>query len=130
MQLQQFRKLSVVLTGFENLEEKIIKKYFFKIKAEYSKEFDILMLQFEENLKISVSEQEAVSKLVAHDEILFELIKTIILLWYSGEFHKRDKTITLEAEDYYNALLWKTIHAHPPGLSGGYFGYWKYKPEN
>jgi hypothetical protein len=35
----------------------------------------------------------------------------------------------LTAETYFGALLWPVIGAHPPGLSGGYFGHWRYLPD-
>lgn len=33
-------------------------------------------------------------------------------------------------EDHFESVLWRTIQAHPPGLSGGYFGHWHYPPED
>ena len=33
-------------------------------------------------------------------------------------------------EEYFSGLAWKIIGAHPPGLSGGYFGHWRYRPDN
>lgn len=125
-----FKKLSLILTGFENFNEKTIIKFFLKFKKEYSIEFNNLLLQFEEYLKNSTSDNEAVSKLMNQSETSLNLIRNIIILWYTGEFNKKDKTTILEAQDHYNALLWEVTHSHPPGLSGGYFGYWKYKPEN
>jgi hypothetical protein len=33
-------------------------------------------------------------------------------------------------EEYFSGLAWQIIGAHPPGLSGGYFGHWRYRPDN
>jgi hypothetical protein len=33
------------------------------------------------------------------------------------------------ADQYYRALVWEAIGAHPPTLSNGYYGHWKYPPE-
>ena len=33
-------------------------------------------------------------------------------------------------EHYFAGLFWRVIEAHPPGLSGGYFGHWTYPPDN
>jgi hypothetical protein len=33
-------------------------------------------------------------------------------------------------EEYFSGLAWLIIGAHVPGLSGGYFGHWRYRPEN
>jgi hypothetical protein len=35
-----------------------------------------------------------------------------------------------DPEDYFEAVLWRVVQAHPPGLSGGYFGHWRYPPED
>lgn len=35
-----------------------------------------------------------------------------------------------EELDYFEAAVWRVIQAHPPALSGGYFGYWHYPPED
>ena len=34
------------------------------------------------------------------------------------------------AEDYFESLIWRAALAHPPALSGGYFGHWRYPPED
>lgn len=33
-------------------------------------------------------------------------------------------------EDYFESVLWRAIYAHPPALTGGYFGHWHYPPED
>jgi hypothetical protein len=33
-------------------------------------------------------------------------------------------------EEYFSGLAWSILGAHVPGLSGGYFGHWRYRPEN
>ena len=35
-----------------------------------------------------------------------------------------------DPSDHFEAVLWRVIQAHPPGLSGGYFGHWRYPPED
>lgn len=57
--------------------------------------------------------------------------RRIIILWYLGELvNEKDETLQGLPEDNFRGLMWEMIHAHPLGLSGGYFGYWKYPPEN
>ena len=34
-----------------------------------------------------------------------------------------------DQEDYFDALMWSVIGAHPPGLSDGYYGHWRYPPD-
>ena len=33
-------------------------------------------------------------------------------------------------EEYFSGLAWSAMGAHVPGLSGGYFGHWRYRPDN
>ena len=33
-------------------------------------------------------------------------------------------------EEYFSGLGWQLIGAHVPGLLGGYFGHWCYRPDN
>lgn len=35
-----------------------------------------------------------------------------------------------EELDYFEAAVWRVIQAHPPALTGGYFGHWHYPPED
>jgi hypothetical protein len=46
-----------------------------------------------------------------------------------GEIQASGPT-ALTVEDFYESLVWRAIQAHPPGLSGGYFGQWHYRPED
>jgi hypothetical protein len=36
----------------------------------------------------------------------------------------------LDEADYFEAVMWRAIQAHPRGLSGGYYGHWHYPPED
>ena len=72
------------------------------------------------------------------DELLKEdanaaALRQIVLLWYTGftfSADGRSALTTTTAEAYFEGLLWRAIRAHPPGLSGGYFGHWRYGPED
>jgi hypothetical protein len=63
------------------------------------------------------------------DPALKTLILMTILLWYTGELKTKEPTSATE-EQYFSGVLWKIARAHPPGLSGGYFGHWTYPPDN
>jgi hypothetical protein len=76
--------------------------------------------------------------LFSHDEV-GALSRRILVLWYTGAWYSGpwpavDASL-LDYSDkdpsaYFGALMWSAIGAHPPGLSGGYLGYWRYPPEN
>ena len=53
----------------------------------------------------------------------------IIVLWYTGDLLSTAPSPPREAE-YFGGLVWRVARAHPPGLSGGYFGHWTYPPDN
>lgn len=69
------------------------------------------------------------SQIMAVDP-LRELAKLIIILWYTGDMATATGDPPPTEEDYFSAMLWPTIRAHPPGISGGYFGHWTYPPDN
>ena len=46
-----------------------------------------------------------------------------------GDVRESGPTV-LTAEDHFEALMWRVLQAHPPALSGGYFGHWHYPPED
>lgn len=57
--------------------------------------------------------------------------KELVHLWFvgaPGPADGKDQDYLTE-ETYFGALLWPVIGAHPPGLSGGYFGHWRYLPD-
>lgn len=67
---------------------------------------------------------------------VLKLAKEITYCLYTGHFRKgavlpganvADRPIP---EDYFEAVVWHVIQAHPPGLSGGYFAHWHYPPED
>jgi hypothetical protein len=59
------------------------------------------------------------------DPSLNPLVKKIVLLWFTGQVG-----VTLASQDdYYEALMWAAVGAHPPALSDAYFGHWRYPPD-
>jgi hypothetical protein len=58
--------------------------------------------------------------------------KELVHLWFvgaPGPVGAKDQDY-LSPATYFGALLWTAIGAHPPGLSGGYFGHWRYLPDD
>jgi len=54
----------------------------------------------------------------------------IVMLWYASATIAVDGTFTFgTTRQYFAGQLWSVIQAHPPGLSGGYMGHWRYPPE-
>ena len=53
--------------------------------------------------------------------------RSLLSYLYLGELESADSVIP---EDYIDSLIWRAALAHPRGLSGGYFGHWRYPPED
>lgn len=68
--------------------------------------------------------------LLLQDAELRATVTLLVHLWYLGDVHFLNADIRGNAEHWFRGLLWPLIHAHPPALSGGYFGHWTYPPDN
>ena len=53
--------------------------------------------------------------------------RDLLTYLYVGSF---DSATSVIPEDYFDSLIWRAALAHPKGLSGGYFGHWRYPPED
>ena len=132
-----FFHLSGLLCGDEELPRKLSDVYYlvFNNDPAVSPTLKALLDKFE---KINQAKPpdiiaEIKSKLLS-DTSLRGLVLSIIKLWYLGVIKSlADSNQPLKGDGFYfhhEALIWKVSHAHPAGLSGGYYGYWAYKPEN
>ena len=64
------------------------------------------------------------------DPAMAPLAKVVTLVWFTGALKDPDGTWILSGpDDYFGALIWGAIGAHPPAMSNGYFGHWKYPVE-
>ena len=66
---------------------------------------------------------------LVNDSALGPLVRKIILLWYTGLIDTGQGPPLGSQDDYFEALMWSAVGAHPPGLSDGYFGHWRYPPD-
>jgi hypothetical protein len=129
-----FLELSILLTGYDNLRPEIALIYFNQLEKVYGKDFLGLLRVFESLQKdkqpIVQSFEKKIWKIPAQQAIC----QSIVRIWYNANLSVTVNNVTTTwvapNEAYYEALLWKTVQAHPPALSGGYFGYWRYPPEN
>ena len=150
--LDDFIALSSVLIGEQNLNRELAQKYLDRLLAvsvvgdPMPKRVEALLNAFREISKGDL--EEGVRQQIMNNDTLSPLARQIIYLWYTSAFLVRsvkpdmpvnletgrpDTSTTLQfgsAEEYFRGLIWSAIRAHPPALSGGYFGYWRYPPEN
>jgi hypothetical protein len=126
----QFLSLSRVLTA-RTLDAGLAELYLERMREAAGAPLDDLLDRFQELVNAGHDPAAAVRDEILPDTVLGPVAKTILLLWYIGGVQKTlngDWDIQ-SADQYYRALVWEAIGAHPPTLSNGYFGHWKYPPE-
>lgn len=64
---------------------------------------------------------------VAADPALQPHVRSLVTFLYTGfgPGGLPDDT----PENHFESLMWRAALAHPPALSGGYFGHWAYPPD-
>jgi hypothetical protein len=132
--LKDFLALSRILTGVENLDEELGRQYLDRLT---SSPFDPPLRQILDRFQ-GFRNDETLAERVKHEILgdgkLRPTVCQIILLWYTSA--TRDNLSVPVAlrfgtpEEYFSGLAWLIIGAHVPGLSGGYFGHWRYRPDN
>lgn len=135
--LDDFIAMSSALTGTRDLDRGIAAQYLDRISqdAEGGKLNDLLRT-FREIWAAGGDTTEAISRRIMNDANLGPLAQQIIVLWYTSALHRQDEKgnhifdFPEDPNQYFSGLVWGAIRAHPLGLSGGYFGHWKYPPEN
>ncbi len=130
-QLQLFLRLSSVLTAERTLPADLGETYFNRAQQNLGPKLDALLARF--GALLAAGNRDPID--VVRDEIFSSadhgpVAKTILLLWYIGGIQNAAGDWEMQsAEQYYRALVWDAISAHPPTLSNGYFGHWKYPVE-
>lgn len=152
--LEDFIALSAVLIGEPNLDAGLAQRYLDRLLAapvagdSMSNRVQVLLDTFREIRDGGGDLEEGVRQRIVNSDALAPVARQIIFLWYTSAFLVRsvtpDAAVNLETgrpdagttlqfgspEQYFRGLMWSVIRAHPPALSGGYFGYWRYPPEN
>ena len=138
--IQTFIELSETLTGHGNLARKrdgdksLAESYYILIESAFhGQRLSKLLSTFGSLKGEGNSRLKEIDERIMRDEELGEIAREIVMLWYMSGFRPPNETrdtAPQTPEQYFQGLFWPTIRAHPLGLSGGYFGYWKYPPEN
>jgi Membrane bound FAD containing D-sorbitol dehydrogenase len=129
--LDQFMKLSEILTGCELDAEqgRVLLERLSSTPLVPS--IAVVLQRFERLPKRSATEVER--KMLA-DADLRPTLCQIVLVWYTSALRDTasDPLVLRYGTEqaYFGGLVWRILGAHPPGLSGGYFGHWRYRPDN
>jgi hypothetical protein len=132
--LEEFLALSRVLTGVEPLDPELGRQYLDRLNSTpYAAPLRQILERFRA-LKAGGSLAAQVKRQILGDDALRPAVCQIILLWFTSALRDNQTgTITLRygsQEEYFSGLAWQIMGAHVPGLSGGYFGHWRYRPDN
>jgi hypothetical protein len=132
--LEEFLELSELLVGQSGLGQALADPYMARIRAlvPHGQYVDQLITVFKEIKAGGGDINLEIEKRIMTDASLGPLAQQIIFLWYTSALPSVDGKVWDfgSPEEYFSALLWPAIRAHTPGLSGGYFGHWKYAPDN
>ena len=137
--IDDFMALSRVLTGVEDLDVNLGRHYSDRLASSpFQPQLDEILERFRAFKKGDKLVEQVKTKIVEVDR-LRPTVCQIILLWYTStvpdNLGMEPPASSLNfrygtPEEYFSGLAWKIIGAHPPGLSGGYFGHWRYRPDN
>ena len=124
-----FLRLSRILTGKETLDVGLAVAYLERAREKLAGKLDALLEHFDRLLAAGANPIDAVKDILIHP-VDGPSAKLILLLWYTGAILNADGDWEIHSADqYYRALIWEAIGAHPPTLSNGYYGHWKYPAE-
>ena len=128
--LEGFVRLSQVLTA-SSLDSELAAAYFQILRQATGTLVETLVRRFEELVEEGCDPIVAVRDEIFSDQVLSPIAKSVVLLWYTGGIQNPESTdwVVQSPEQYYAGMVWEAIGAHPPTLSNGYFGHWKYPPE-
>jgi hypothetical protein len=132
-----FYQYSKIVCGQDDLSRGLSDTYFNILNSDptIQKDFQNLLEVFGKFTSSDLaSPEKAVTNQILPDDAMRNTTLLIIKLWYLGIIAPIGNPANpLTKNGYYfhhEALIWKIAQAHPAGLSGGYYGYWAYKPEN
>jgi hypothetical protein len=131
--LEDFLALSRILTGVEKIWPTLAPV---PVSADKHlvRTFLRQILKLFHGLKKDKSLPDKVKSQIVGNDTVRPAICQIILLWYTSAMQDNPDTPTVfrygTQEEFFSGLAWSIVGAHVPGLSGGYFGHWRYRPDN
>jgi Membrane bound FAD containing D-sorbitol dehydrogenase len=133
--LKDFIEISRILTGVEALDAKLGNQYLDRLTKSPFDPFLREILHRFRGLKGSADLAAQVKAQIVAQDTLRPTIGQIILLWYTSAMQDAPPPSSSPMhygtqEEYFSGLVWSILGAHVPGLSGGYFGHWRYPPDN
>jgi Membrane bound FAD containing D-sorbitol dehydrogenase len=132
--LEDFLALSRILTGVDSLDPALGSQYLDRLLSSPLEPSARLILKRFHTFKPGAALANQVQKKIVGDNALRPTVCQMVLLWYTSALRDNlNPAIALRygtEEEYFSGLAWRIMGAHVPGLSGGYFGHWRYRPDN
>ena len=133
--LKDFLALSRILTGVEKLDREIGRQYLDRLMGTpFGPPLRLVLARFRGLEENGGDLAGQVRKHILGDDTLRPTLCQIILLWYTSAMPGNPddaKSFRFGTDEaYFSGLSWQLMGAHVPGLSGGYFGHWRYRPDN
>src|SRR5438270_8395926 len=132
--MNSFLALSRLLTGFEELDATLGRQYLDRLIRTPAQASLRRILEIFRELGGQNTAPAQVKQHILTDDSLRPTVCQIVLLWYTSAMQDNPDTPSVvrygTQEQYFSGLAWQAIGAHVPGLSGGYFGHWRYRPDN
>jgi hypothetical protein len=129
-----FLALSRILTGVQNLDAELGRQYLYRLA---STPFEPVLRQILERFRALKDDDTRVNQVkreIVANDMFRPTVCQIILLWYTSAMRDNLATPLVmrygTPEEYFSGLAWRIMGAHVPGLSGGYFGHWRYRADN
>jgi hypothetical protein len=131
---EDFIALSRILTGVQNLDAELGRQYMDRLASTpFEPALRQLLACFRELTDDDTRVDQVKRKILAND-MFRPTVCQIILLWYTSAMRDNLTTPLVmrygTPEEYFSGLAWRIMGAHVPGLSGGYFGHWRYRADN
>lgn len=132
---QLFIDLSKLLTGERRLSPALADDYIARLEAAgLGEPLGQLLAKFRQLKEGGEIGEDQIGSHLLNEQDSLRTARHIIVLWFSSALIKDFDAEKIELvfgrpEHHFQALLWGIIGAHPPALSGGYFGHWHYPPE-
>ena len=129
--LRLFGHLSCILTGDVALPEGAVRRHLRTLRdSGHAADLTQVLQRFHAVLESHGNIVDGVGRGLVDDVALGPFVKNILLLWFTGQLPSTTAAApTASQDDYFEALMWSAIGAHPPGLSDAYFGHWRYPPD-
>ncbi len=127
--VERFVALSNILTG-EKVAQRSAMRHLATLCAILGADAVQAVLRRFQELEGSGDLTRRVAEELVTDAELGPTVKAMILLWFTGVLlGPNGVAAAVTQEDYFDALMWDAVGAHAPALSNGYFGHWRYPPD-